>query len=197
MEPETNGQEKAASDRSLLRRYRDGQESAAAELYRRYAQRLHALARAQLSADLARQVDVDDVVQSVFGSFFRGVSDALYDVPAGEELWKLLLVIALNKIRKKAAYHHAARRDMRRTTELDPSLAALIADPQAAGDFLQVVVDEALAALPPPQQRVIASRLEGLQVQEIAVAVGRSKRSVERLLQQACARLSRLLEPEG
>jgi RNA polymerase sigma-70 factor (ECF subfamily) len=147
MEPESSGQEPGISDRSLLRRYRGGNERAAAELYRRYAQRLHALARAQLSADLSRRVDVDDIVQSVFGSFFRGVSEALYDVPAGEELWKLLLVIALNKIRKKAAHHHAARRDSRRTTALEPSLAALIADQQAADDFLRFAMDEALAAL--------------------------------------------------
>ena len=58
---------------------------------------------------------MEDIVQSVFGSFFRRLGQGFYDVPEGDELWKLLLVIALHKIRKKAAYHHAAKRDRHRT----------------------------------------------------------------------------------
>ena len=36
-----------------------------------------------------------------------------YDVPPGEELWGLLLVIALNKIRTEETFHRAAKRDVR------------------------------------------------------------------------------------
>ena len=36
-------------------------------------------------------------------------------LPDGDELWKLLLVIAIHKVREKAVYHHAAKRDMHRT----------------------------------------------------------------------------------
>src|SRR3954464_2443879 len=93
------------TDASLLRRLRLGSEDAATQLYLRYAHRLHALARARTSSDLARQVDAEEIVQSVFGSFFRGVSRGYYDVPAGEELWKLFLIIALNKIRSKGTYY--------------------------------------------------------------------------------------------
>src|SRR5262249_38717285 len=103
------------SDHSLLRRLRTGDQDAATQLYLRYAQRLQLLAPAECSAELARRVDMEDIVQSVFCSFFRGVSDGYYDIPAGEELWKLLLVIALNKIRAKGAFHRAARRDVRQT----------------------------------------------------------------------------------
>src|SRR5438067_12874851 len=81
------------SDRSLLRRLRGGSEDAATQLYRRYAHRLRALARANTSAHLARRVDAEDIVQSVFRIFFAAASQGLYDVPAGEDPWKLLLVI--------------------------------------------------------------------------------------------------------
>ena len=54
-------------------------------------------------------------MQSVFGSFFRRARQGYYDVPDGEELWKLLLVLALHKIRDKSAYYHAAKRDVHRT----------------------------------------------------------------------------------
>ena len=101
------------SDHSLLRRLRNGQADAATQRYVRYVHRLHSLARHLLSR-LASRVDADDIVQSVFPSFFRGVNQGFYDVPAGEELWKLLLVIALNKIRAQGTFHRAAKRDVRR-----------------------------------------------------------------------------------
>src|SRR2546428_2278489 len=92
------GTNRALSDRSLLGRIRRGQKDAATVLYMRYAERLRALAVAQCSPGLAKRVEPDDIVQSVFRTFFRRVTQGQYDVPAGEELWKLLLVMALNKI---------------------------------------------------------------------------------------------------
>src|SRR5574341_751939 len=63
--------EAGPSDRSLLRRFRRGEEDAATLLYLRYADRLRALTVAQCSPDLAQRVDADDIVQSVFRTFFR------------------------------------------------------------------------------------------------------------------------------
>src|SRR5712691_3278020 len=103
------------SDTSLLRRFRLGSEDAAAELYRRYAPRLRRLARRQCSSVLARRVDADDIVQSVFCAFFQAARKGYYDVPDGEDLWKLLLVIALNKMRSSQTFHLAARRAVRLT----------------------------------------------------------------------------------
>ena len=102
------GPDEAASDCSLLQRLRRGQADASTLLYLRYAGRLHALATKQSSAALARRVEPDEIVQSVFRTFFRRVAQGHYDVPAGEEIWKLLLVIALNKVRA-AAIHHRDR----------------------------------------------------------------------------------------
>src|SRR6266852_3168881 len=106
------------SDTSLLRRFRLGSEDAAAELYRRYAHRLRRLARRQSSSVLARRVDADDIVQSVFCAFFQAARKGYYDVPDGEDLWKLILVIALNKVRTKRTFHQAAKRDVRLTASI-------------------------------------------------------------------------------
>src|SRR5438093_198831 len=76
----------APSDRSLLLRFREGSQDAATLLYLRYAQRLLALVHAQSSLDLAVREDPEDLVQSVFRSFFEGVNRGYYDIPAGEEL---------------------------------------------------------------------------------------------------------------
>src|SRR5689334_5237032 len=88
----------APSDHDLLARYRAGNPEAAELLYRRYADRLTALARKRNLAELAPRVDSDDIVQSAFGSFFRGAQKGAYDVPPGEEIWCLLAAITLNKI---------------------------------------------------------------------------------------------------
>jgi RNA polymerase sigma-70 factor (ECF subfamily) len=179
------------SDRSLLRRLRAGSDDAATQLYRRYAHRLRALARANTSTHLARRVDAEDIVQSVFRVFFAAACQGLYDVPAGDDLWKLLLVIALNKIRAEGVFHRAAKRDVRATAELDrldPS-AEPEDDDEFATSFLRLVVRDTLEQLSAFERRLIELRMEGYEVAEIAQLVGRSKRTVERGLQQARTRL--------
>jgi RNA polymerase sigma-70 factor (ECF subfamily) len=194
--PAEAGEEKV-SDSSLLRRLRLGSEDAATELYLRYAHRLRALARAHSSAGLAARVDADEMVQSIFGSFFRGASSGYYDVPVGEELWKLFLVIALNKIRSKGSFHTAAKRDVRRNAERDVcDTCEDLPEEQdsAALGFLRLTVTEAMDRLPPEQRKVVSLRIDGHEVADIAAQIGRSKRSVERLLQEARQRLAYLLE---
>jgi RNA polymerase sigma-70 factor (ECF subfamily) len=173
----------SATDQSLLRAISGGSDEAAAKLYRRYAHRLRALARAQSSRELARREDVDDIVQSVFGSFFRAASQGLYDVPAGDDLWKLLVVIAMNKIRAKGSFHRAAKRDVRVTAgseALERAGAAELASDDEALASLQMVVDEALDRLPPLTRKMALLRMQGHEIGEIARATSRSYRTVER-----------------
>jgi RNA polymerase sigma-70 factor (ECF subfamily) len=184
------------SDHSLLQRYRRGSQDAATQLYLRYAQRLRGLARAQLSPDLAGRIDLDDIVQSVFGSFFRRASDGYYDVPVGEELWRLFLVLALNKIRGQAAFHRAARRDVARTVGIEGGSPD---EPDDGGDgaalaLLRAAIGEALDRLPAQQRQMVELRVAGFEVAEIAGKVGRSKRTTERLLQEARQQLQGLLQ---
>jgi RNA polymerase sigma-70 factor (ECF subfamily) len=187
----------APSDDSLLRRCSDGSEEAAALLYQRYAQRLRALVRARTSAQLVSRLDADDIVQSVFRSFFRVANTGLYEVPDGKDLWRLLGTIALNKVRTQGAFHRAAKRDVRLTATLgfkDPSRGAQTRKDEAGDTFFQLAIEEALDKLPPQQRAVVELRLQGYEVAEIAGQVGRGKRTVERHLQQALACLRDLFE---
>jgi len=183
------------SDHSLMRRLRLGSEGAATQIYLRYGHRLRALARAQSSLELARCIDADDIVQSVFGSFFRGARQGFYEVPAGEELWRLFLVIALHKIRAKGAYYQAAKRSARLTLQ-GSALARCSAanDDAAAFTCLKLTIDEALEALPEGHRDLVLLRMEGYGVAEIAERLGRSRRTVERMLQCARKRLSGRLD---
>ena len=186
------------SDRSLLARVQDGSQTAADALYHRYARRLLALARAESGRDLAARVDAEDIVQSVFGSFFRGVKQGYYEAPPGEELWGLFLVIALNKVRAKGAYHRAAKRDVRKTVgEVSQGRFEPPADDETAHRLLTMVVDEVLASLPQGHRDVVRLRIEGFEVTEVAAQTGKSKRTVERVLQEFRARMAGLLKEES
>src|SRR3954469_20154501 len=127
VEPLDVQQSNDGSDSSLVRRFRAGEDDAATKLYKRYAERLHRLAQRNTGADLARRFDAEDVVQSVFRTFFRRVQTGLYDLPAGDELWRLLLVISLNKIRALAVHHRAQKRDVSATVAPDVTMLAQVA----------------------------------------------------------------------
>jgi RNA polymerase sigma-70 factor (ECF subfamily) len=190
----------AVSDRSLLRRLRSGQPDAATELYLRYAERLTALAAGQCAADLAPRLDPEDIVQSVFRTFFRRVARGQYDVPEGEELWQLFLVIALHKIRSTATFHRAAKRDVRVTITGLPDVLAghqFAAPDETARTTLCLVIDELLDALPGSMRSIVELRIEGHDVEEIVRRTQRARRSVERALQEFRTRLSDLIREDA
>lgn len=187
----------ASTDHSLLGRFRTGEQDAATELYLRYAGRLQAWASSQTSPTLKTRFDPEDVVQSVFRTLFRRVGEGLYDVPPGEELWQLLLVLALNKIRKLATYHHAQKRDVGKT--FGSATLDQIQKQHAHGDetslqILQMVVDELLYDMPVANRKIVELRIEGYRVPAIAQRTQRSKRTVERVLQDFRLKLSVLID---
>src|SRR5262245_1731545 len=188
-----------ASDRSLLRRFRGGSQDAATELYVRYAHRLRALVKARCSSELARRVEPDDIVQSVFRRFFRRVRQGDYDVPAGEELWGLFLVIALNRIRAAESFHRAGKRDGRATvtgTDAGTYAEGARGHDEVAYTVLQLTIAEALEQLPEQQRLMLELRIQGHEVAEIAQKTGRSKRTVERILQEVRSWLRNFLDRE-
>jgi RNA polymerase sigma-70 factor (ECF subfamily) len=174
-----------STDSTLMRRFQDGDQDAALQLYLRYADRLVDLTTRNTSHALSSRIDPEDIVQSVFRTFFRRAASGQYDAPEGDELWKLFLVIALNKVRSQASYHKAAKRDVQRTQSFDS-----IVEPEQkenhrefAKTILRLSMDELIESQPPQTQVMIRLRIEGYQVQEIANKLKRSKRTVERVLQ--------------
>ncbi len=184
-----------SSDNSLLRKFRGGQVDAATELYGRYAARLLDLAKRRTGSELGLRVDPEDIVQSVFRTFFRRAAEGSYQVPDGDTLWKLLMVIALNKIRSLSDYHRAQKRDLRRT----------VAHPDTVGNdatseslsILQMTIDDLTKEMPDAHREMVRLRIEGYGIDEIAERVARSKRSTERVLQQFRLTLMSSLQASG
>lgn len=188
--------ERLTSDHSLLRRVRTGESDAATDLYYRYADRLRALAGSQIGDRLASRIEPDDVVQSVFRTFFRRVlAEDRYDVPAGDEIWGLFLVIALNKVRAKAVHYAAAKRDVSRTSQLQEHHLEIPAQ-DSREMMLREVIVETLKRLPALHHQVVTLRVEGHSTREIAQSVSRSRRTVERILQGFRESLAARIESE-
>jgi RNA polymerase sigma-70 factor (ECF subfamily) len=162
----------------------------------RYAARITSLAGNQRGPNLASRFDADDIVQSIFRTFFRRAAEGQYDVPEGEDLWKLFLVIALHKVRDACSFHRAARRDVRVTQSIEASECGC-ASPKGQNEIglaeLRMVVDELLGGLPATQRIIVELRIDGCQVEEIARKTGRSRRTVERGLQEFRAQLGAIL----
>ena len=142
---------------------------------------------------------MQDIVQSVFGSFFRRAREGFYEVPDGGELWRLFLVIALHKVRSKAAYHHAAKRNAHRTiggAQAQRRIESHASANERPSVHLELVVREILERLPAQSRVMVELRIEGCDVAEVARKTGRSKRSVERILQETRLSLGKLLAKE-
>ena len=103
----------ANESKVLVSRWRAGDQDAAKELFDRYASRLVALARKQISQRLASRVDPEDVVQSVFRSFFGRVKAGKFHIEEQDDLGKLLVRITVHKTLRKVEFHQAAKRDPR------------------------------------------------------------------------------------
>jgi len=103
----------------LIRRVREGDEVAAAELVRGYEPAIRRVVRVHLrDPRLRRVLDSMDVCQSVLATFFVRANLGQYDVATPEDLLKLLGRIARNKLTNQINKHRAERRDYRREEAL-------------------------------------------------------------------------------
>ena len=184
----------STTDRSLVAMVRDGDEDAAGILYQRYAKRVLGLVQSRFGEKLWASTEPEDIVQSVFRSVFKGVQSGNYDAPPGTTLWNLLAVIAVNKLASKYEYYSAKRRDVDRNEPLESGSDKLsLAIDQASVEFFEVCIRETIELLNSREQEVLSLRVQGHSVAEISEMVDRSRRGVERSLQQIRERLASLL----
>ena len=87
---------------------------AARALFERFARRLIGLARSHLDARFLRKIDPEDVVQSVFKSFFLRYGEGALAAEGWDGLWGLLTCITLRKCSERVRYLRAECRDIAR-----------------------------------------------------------------------------------
>jgi RNA polymerase sigma-70 factor (ECF subfamily) len=185
----------------LLARLQSGDPSAADELYRRYAQRLCAIADRQLGRRLRAREDPEDVVQSAFRTFFRRAADGQFQVDHASGLWNLLVTITLNKVRLRAQRHGAGKRNVRAEVgldldQLDPRLVAREPTVEEAAAFIDEL-DFILCGLQDPDPEIVRLCFQGYSPSEIAARVNCSRWTVRRVLDHVGDRLRRRLRIES
>jgi RNA polymerase sigma-70 factor (ECF subfamily) len=181
----------------LLAQWQDGNEEAAQALFRRHAERLMGLVRLRLSEKMARRLDPEDVVQSVYRSFFAGARAGRFAFDQSGDIWRLLVVLAKNKLHHQVEYHRADKRDFDRE---DPngSLGALdlklFANEPTPAEAVHLAdeVESVMRALEPSQRQIFELRLQGYTLSEISGESGRSLRTVRRVLDRIKSHLERM-----
>jgi RNA polymerase sigma-70 factor (ECF subfamily) len=180
----------------LMARLRGGDEEAARRVFGQFAQRLIALARSRLGSRLRQKVDPEDVLQSVYKSFFTRHAQGQLAPANWDNLWTLLTVLTLRKCSRWVERFHTGRRhldaEVAGATGSSDSWQAVARDPtpeEAA--MLTETVERLLESLEGRERQMVALALQGASVAEIAGEVGRTRRTVQRLLARVKDRLER------
>jgi RNA polymerase sigma-70 factor (ECF subfamily) len=182
----------------VLSGVRRGDADGVAELIvRRFADRLVALAARRISERLRRRVEAEDVVQSVFRTFFRRLDDGLMELRDWESLWGLLARIAVCRICRHAEHNAAARRNQNREVDWTADAQPFDRDPATEEVLIAEDLHACLVDAMPKQYRPILLRiLDGGTHEEIARELGTSISTVERVHRRARDRLAALLAAE-
>jgi RNA polymerase sigma-70 factor (ECF subfamily) len=178
----------------MMARLRAGQNDAATQVFNRFAGRLLALARKQLDPLVLQKVDPEDVVQSVFRSFFaHNASGRFGEFQSWDNLWGMLVVLTQWKCGRRMDYFHAACRDVGREVP-----AELPARDQSSGDvgvrddeptpseaaMLTDTVERLMRCLDARQREVLTLSLQGYAPAEISERLGCTERTVYRVLER-------------
>lgn len=178
----------------LVARAQAGDQSAAEDLFRMLYPDLLQAARARLGPALRARLDSVDVAQSVWLAVHRDL--ARFERRGKGSFRRWLFAIVENEIRAQAAYHGAAKRDVRRDAAYETGMAPSPSPtPSRAlmAEEAKEKLEQALDALPEDQREVIVQR-HYLQMswREVGEAMNRSEAAAKMLFQRAIQRLREL-----
>jgi RNA polymerase sigma factor (sigma-70 family) len=170
-----------------IRRWGAGDQQAAELLFARYAARLTLIAEQHLSRKVAAREGGEDVVQSVFRTFFRRSAEGQFQIDTSAQLWRLLVKITLLKIRNHSRYHRAKKRSA--AAEVRPEDDSWVAealgrepDPAAAAELVDLM-EALLQGMPPLYCRVLELRVQGMVPADVGRELNISRSTVYRALE--------------
>lgn len=189
-----------SSFEQLITRLHAGDQDAATQLFRRFAYRLIALARSRLDQLTLQKVDPEDVVQSAWRSFFVREANGEFELSSWDGLWGLLVVITLRKCGHCIERFRAACRDVRRERSSPaPSNDSSTSSANEAAVYCEAIareptpyeaaalaetMEQMMARLNERDRQMLTLCLQGYSNLEISLQVGRTERTIRRLLKQ-------------
>jgi len=185
----------------ILQQLREGDATAAEELFSRFSGQLCRVVQSKLGWRYGRKFDPEDVAQSVFKSFLGMQARQDLTFANWDALWGLLSLIAVRKCGHRIDYLRAACRDItrERSVILDrddversrTDLEAISREPspsQAA--MLSEAINDLLAQLDERDRQIATMALQGYNTAEISERVARSTRTVQRVLERIRSHLT-------
>lgn len=178
----------------LIERLRRGDEQAAAELVDQYGPEVQRYVRFRLfSSNLRRFVDSLDVSQSVLARFFVQLEAGEIDLQGPQQLRKLLLTMARNKLNDVARHQQAQKRNARRV--VSDEFDAIAAPDQTPSD--QIAAEDLLMALQnrlsPQERHLVERRLAGTPWDALAVELNSTAEAMRKQMARALDRAAREL----
>lgn len=178
---------------AILEGLRTGDGDSCRLFWQQYGASLEAIAAQQLSGRLRRRVGADDIVQSVFRTFFRRISSGQFDLPDSDSLWRLMCAITLTKARRAARHHHQKKRGLGVEHSLSAGEGMQLNPAQDWGvrefvDESQLDIDLAdelqslLRQLGEEECMVLELKMNNLDNEQVAAKLGCSERTVRRLV---------------
>ncbi len=191
-----------AEDRSfpeLIRRVREGDQAAAAELVRSYEPAIRRAARIRLvDTRLQRVLDSTDISQSVFASFFVRAALGQYELERPEQLLRLLVNMSRKKLATQARQQGAARRDFRRldSSPTERPFVSAVPDPGQLASAKELL-EEFRRRLSPEERSLAELRTAGQNWNQIATQQGDTAEALRKKLTRAIERIAADLGLDG
>ncbi|HEX6810674.1 MAG TPA: sigma-70 family RNA polymerase sigma factor [Planctomycetota bacterium] len=176
----------------------DGSRPPLDELLARHLPALRVFVRLQAGPALRQRESCSDLVQSTCLELVQGLDRVEWRGHDAFRAW--LFAAALNKIRERDRYHHAARRDAGREVddprEIEAAYGSLLSPSRVAMGHEKIAqLEAAFDQLSTDHREVIVwCRVVGLSQDEVAARMGRTVDSVRNLLLRALARLAALAD---
>lgn len=176
-----------------------GNAEVTSEFWSTYAPALQRLADQHMSPVLKRRMDADDVVQSVFRTFFRRARENQFSLDSNDDLWRLLCAVTLTKVRQHARFQFRQRRTPNRESNSGPDDSNPEIQDRRSPSPEEIVefIDQfqaLIADLDEEQRKIVLFRLDGLDNEEIAAQMQCTSRTVRRLVADAREQWDRQLE---
>ena len=188
--PGVQSMSETPSGRTLVDRWREGDEDAARQLFDTYVERLVALARRRISQRLVSRLDPEDIVQSVFRTFFGRVRAGQFQLEEKEDICKLLMRITVHKTLRQVAFHKAAKRDPGQETGQSEHSAEMLMElldreptPDAEAAFIDQL-ETFLGTLRPEERTILEMRMQGYSNEEIAKKLDIYDRKIRRVIER-------------
>ena len=191
----SRGQNEPFDFQSFQERLQAGDSNAVKKLFDEYSRRLVRLAGNNIHPALLKRFDGEDIVQSVFRTFFRRQEEGKFHIEHSQQLWQLLVTLTLCKTRTHARRHTANRRDValdHATSNHDQIFGGQPSHEDALA--LWEEIDLVLEGLPDRTAEIISMRLEGRNRSEIAKELNLSRQSIHRILKLVQERLTQRFE---